>query len=124
MLATILDEDKDMSLNEQVLAAVQGAVKLNDYGQRSAIGMARSYLDTQKFKEANSLDLKVGRDALASELVSLMEGHSEEDCIAALQEARAWVNAPFVDEAMLGFQAGRVGLMKPGEKKKAKAETK
>lgn len=115
-----------MSLAKQITEAVQATDgKLNDYGQRSAIGMARSYLDTQKFKEPNSLDLKANRDALANELVSLMEGHSEEDCIAALQEARKWVNAPFVDEAMLGFQAGRVGLMKPGEKKKAaRGETK
>lgn len=111
-------------LTEQVLTAVQAtAGHLNDYGQRSAIGMARGYLDTPKFKEGNTSDAKLGRDALASELVSLMEGHSEEDCVAALIEARKWVNAPFVDEGMLGFRAGGKDLLKPGDKKKGKTKS-
>lgn len=117
-----------MSLEKQVLELVQGTDgKMSDYGQRSAIGMARSHLDTGKFKEGNTLDVYGRRDALAAELVALMDGHSDEDCIAALQEARKWVNAPFVDEAMLGFQAAREkrgALTTPGAQKRARAEAK
>lgn len=77
-------EQKMKQLTQQITASVEATTgSLNDYGQRSAIGMARSYLDSQRFKESNLL-------------VTIMEGHDESDCIAVLQEARAWVNAPLV----------------------------
>lgn len=112
------------SFQKTVVAAVAGS-GLNDYHQRSAIGMARGWLDSQKLKlAANTADLYPGRDQLASDLVALMDGRSRKDCIAALQVARAEVNAPFENEAMLGFQAQRikrgiVGSSKKNEKMKA-----
>ena len=109
-------------LNETVLAAVTGS-GINDYDQRSAIGMARMWLDNPKSLKlaANPADLYAGRDQLAADLVLLMDGRERVECVEALSAARAEVNAPFLDPAMLGFQAKRlargiVGSAKKNEK--------
>lgn len=119
------------NLSEQVVSCVKASsvgevsaigmgAGLSDYGQRSAIGIARSSLElSYKPKEPNSLDRKPARDALASELITLMEGHSKDDCLEALLEARKVVNAPFQVVAHSG-----ASLQKPGAGKKAREESK
>ena len=54
----------------------------------------------------------------------ILDGASAEDGIAALLDVRWVINAPYIDEKMLGFQAkraerGQIGTL-TGEKKKEK----
>lgn len=96
------------TLTKQVVDTVTTA-SLGDNDQRSAIGMARSWLDERKLKLAGPGLEKVhaGRDSLAQSLVAMFDGVKEEDAIAALAAARAKINEPFVDGAMKDFQAAR-----------------
>lgn len=107
---------------KQVVESVTTA-SLGDHDQRSAIGMARSWLDERKLKLAIPGLEKVhaGRDSLAQALVAMFDGVKDDDAIAALAAARAKVNEPFVDGAMRDFQAARaehgtVGSIKKNDK--------
>lgn len=93
---------------------------LTDYSQRSALGMARTFARDRKAVAVavNSLDLKPRRDALAVDLVKLLEEHSEKECVIALEAARKVVNAPFQVGRFVGSKGAGV-LNKPGPKKKA-----
>ena len=115
-----------MSLTEQLIEMVDAAVKVNEYDRRSAIGLARSWVDKREPIRANPDQIEYpNRDQLARGLVTLLESASDRDAqIEALQSARAYINAPFVDATMLGFQASRLRLAKPGEKKKAREAAK
>lgn len=111
-------------LGEQLTECVMSS-GLNDYDQRSAIGMARSWVDKREPIRWNPDQIQCEkRDDLAKALVALMAENpaEDEDYIEALQDARREVNRPFQSEAMLGFQAGRKSLVKPGERKKARAD--
>jgi hypothetical protein len=111
------------SLNDAVLGAVQGA-PLDDYGQRSAIGIARSWIDNGHKpieREKNPADKYVHRDDLAEDLVVILEGHAREDAIEALQYARTVINAPFRDPGMNG-QMVKQNILKPGHAAKNGAE--
>lgn len=112
-------------LNEVILAAVTGS-GLGDYDQRSALGMARGWLDSGKPIRWNPDQVEYPkRGQLAKDLVALMEGYGREECIEALMVAREAVNAPFQDPSMLGFRARRltrgiVGSPKKNEKMKVR----
>lgn len=110
------------ALTKQVVETVTTA-SLGDNDQRSAIGMARSWLDDGKLTLAGPGLEKVhaGRDNLAQALVAMFDGVKEEDAIAALAAARAKINEPFVDGAMRDFHAARaehgtVGSIKKNDK--------
>lgn len=115
-----------MNLSEQICQCVEDTNKtMNDYDQRSAIGMARSWVDNQKPIERNDYapQLHANRDNLAEALVTILEGHERDEQIQALRDVRQMVNAPFIDPRMMGYQASRAkkgALLSPGEKKKAK----
>lgn len=115
-----------MNLTEQVKTCVADAgVMVNDYDQRSAMGMARSWLDNQKPIAWKPDQIEYPkRDHLAKDLVVMLEGHDREDQITALLEARKMVNEPFSDPSMAGYRAARDKrgqLLTPGEKKKARS---
>lgn len=116
-----------MSLTEQMIESVTvSSVKVNDYDQRSAIGMARTWVDRREPIKWKVEQVEYpNRDQLAKDLVALMEGVDDRDeMIDALQGVRAHVNAPFADPSMLGWRAGRRDLLKPGEKKKSREAAK
>ncbi len=115
-----------MSLTEQMIECVAAAVKVNDYDQRSAIGMARTWVDRREPIKWKAEQVEYpNRDQLAKDLVALMEGVDDRDeMIEALQGVRAHVNAPFVDPSMLGWQAARREILKPRDAKKSKEAAK
>lgn len=92
-------------LNAKVLALVQ-ASGCNEYDQRSALGVAQSCLENKKpvVRDGTYMHL---RDDLADALVAAMQDYDPADCKSALQSARAWVNAPFLDPTMNGVTAGQ-----------------
>lgn len=101
--------------------------KLDDYGQRGALGMARTWLENNKpiVVGANPADKYPLRDKLAVDLVMIFEtssiSYTKEQGIAALQAARALVIAPFIDpkvqaERQARLAAGPVGSEKKNEK--------
>lgn len=116
-----------MSLTEQMIECVEAAsVNVNDYDQRSAIGMARTWVDRREPIKWKVEQIHVpNRDKLAEDLVALMEGVDDRDeMIEALQGVRAHVNAPFVDPSMLGWRASRREMLKPRDVKKARESAK
>jgi len=108
-----------MSLAEQIIAEIEGS-KTNDYQQRSALGMARSWLDTGDLALAvNSLDLKPNRDKLAVDIVALMADFGPEESVGALLEARKHVNAPYQQKSVhTGADLSKLKHRKPSEGKK------
>ena len=117
--ATIMSQ---IELNKRILEAVLES-GLNDYDQRSALGMARTWVDQQKPVKRSEMKGYEKRDDLAELLVGIMEEEEADpdECVAALAAARAKVNEPYLDPTMLGV--GR-RLSKPGEKRKAGEEAK
>jgi hypothetical protein len=106
----------------EIIALVEGA-GVNQYDQRSALGVARSWMDSGEFAGAGPglENLYGGRDRLARSLVAALEGVPRGEQLVALASAREKVNAPFLDPAMMGFQAARakrgvVGSLKKNEK--------
>jgi hypothetical protein len=100
-------------LNAAVLALVQTS-GCNEYDQRSALGMARSWLETGKpvARDSNFMHL---RDDLAEALITEIRDMDHSDAVAALQSARAVINAPYIDPTMSGQQSDRGKLLKPGD---------
>jgi len=104
-------------LSEAIIACVESS-GLNDDDQRSAIGMARTWVDKREPIKWNPEQVHYEkRDQLAANLVAIIEANPAEDeeYVKALQAARAVVNAPFQVETHGGARLG-----KPGEKKKAR----
>lgn len=102
-------------LSDQIIALLDLS-GINDYDQRSAIGMARSWVDNQKPITWNPEQVQnAKRDQLAKDIVMLLGENpaDEAEYVAALSEARAHVNAPFQVATHSGQRLG-----KPGEKKK------
>ncbi len=100
---------------------------INDYDHRSAIGMARTWVDKREPIKWNPEQVHYpNRDKLAEDLVALMVeyGGGRDELIEALREVRGHVNAPFVNPAMLGWQAGRREMLKPRDAKKAREAAK
>lgn len=107
------------TLSEQVLETVLDS-GLGDGDQRSAIGMARSWLDLSEVKSA-CLGLETlyrGRDALAGRLVEVIRGAGREEAIEALRAARDVINEPFLDTSMAGWRASRLKVGIVGSDKK------
>lgn len=98
-----------MKLVDQLWAAIEATKDtVNDYDHRSAIGMARSWVDNQKPITWNADQIEYrNRDDLAKALVKLLEGHDYEAQIDALYEVRKRVNAPYLDPRMAGRNAAR-----------------
>ncbi len=102
-------------LSDQIISCVNES-GLNDYDQRSAIGMARSWLENGKPITWNPEQVRnEKRDQLAKDLVALMDGQDKAECIEALSDARRVVNAPFQIET-----SGGSALQKPGAARKAR----
>lgn len=92
---------------------------LNDYDQRSALGMARTWVEKREPIKWNPNQIEYpNRDQLARDLVIIMQENLAEDAeyVGALLRARKAVNAPF--QRATGPERDRIA--KPGEKKKAK----
>ena len=106
-----------MSLNEQIIECVTAA-KLDDYAQRSAIGIARTWVEKQKNFEPSVHKEFRGRDELATSLVEILADAKPEEALAALAEARRVVNAPYQQQVSMGS-----AKMKPkDEKSKGKSD--
>lgn len=97
-------------LNAKVLALVQ-ASGCNEYDQRSAMGIANTWIETQKLVSRDSSYMHL-RDDLAESLIDVMRDNPRADCKAALQSARAVVNAPHRDETMNGINPGWLAARK------------
>ena len=111
------------TLESRVVECVKATTKnMTDYDQRSALGIARSWIDKRKPIERADPFYKMGRrDDLAEALVEILKDCEAEEGVAALGVARDMVNAPFLDERMLGFRAmrekrGEIGAPKKKER--------
>lgn len=106
----------DAGLNERVLTLVVES-GLTDSDQRSALGMARSWLATGRAikRQTYFVGLFRRRDDLAEALVGEMVEADRGDCGIALAAAQEFVNAPFIDLTMNGQRFGRRELLKPGK---------
>lgn len=100
-------------LNTAVLACIQTS-RANEYDQRSALGMARTWLENGKpiVRDGNYMHL---RDDLAEALIGEIRDQDIAESVAALQAARAVINEPYLDPTMKGQQADRGRLLKPGD---------
>ena len=109
-------------LNGQVLSIMQTQPPMTDWDQRGALGCARIWLE-HKDKEPWQADYYKAefarRDALTLQLVETLRDVPVDEAIEALREARAWVDAPFVDPRMLAYRAKHlkaVGSVKKNER--------
>ena len=114
-----------MNLSEQITETVINFPKVTDHDQRSAIGMARTWVEKGKLDVWDPIRHKdqiqnVQRDALATAIVDVFrESEADEDeMIAALAAARAAVNAPFQVNRAIGTAS-----LKPKDQKKAEASS-
>lgn len=124
-------ETKD--LVERVKGCVRAtSTTMHDNDQRSAIGMVDRWVGTERLelwnpdkwnsahqsKETHGQIHCPARDALAAALVEILTGADEKDQRVALKAVREMINEPYVDEAMLGFQASRQAHGAVGSEKK------
>jgi hypothetical protein len=112
-----------MELFEQVMACIDGS-GTNDYQQRSALGIARTWVDKRKPHERvvhkeNANETK--RDDLAEKLIELFEAvpAGKDEYIDALTAAREVINLPYFDPRSNGAKTGKA-ILKPRDKKKEK----
>lgn len=111
------------ALTQAVIERINGEPMV-DWDQRSAIGIARTWVGDRKPLEKSIIPGYEKRDQLAADLVGLMVDARPADCVSALVAAREVVNAPFVDPDMASYRAER---LKRGElvvAKKPKRESK
>lgn len=103
-------------LGSQVLERVQ-ASGLSDQDQRSALGIARTWVEKQKPVPRSVIPGYEKRDDLATELVAILEGSAAEpkQCIKALGEARKVINRPYQDPTMQGHKT-KLELLKPKDR--------
>ena len=106
-----------MSLNEQIIECVM-EYSGGDYAQRSALGMARTWVDKGKFErpEKHGEGSWRTRDDLVERLITIFEasGAESEACVAALNAAREKVNAPYQQQSLVMGTAKQ----KPKDEKK------
>lgn len=102
----------NQELNDRVLAVIQ-ASGTNDYDQRSALGMARTWLDKHE-PVVRTSHVYGKRDDLAGAIIAEIETMDRDDALDALREARTFVNAPYLDPTMNGQRLGRAAILKPG----------
>jgi hypothetical protein len=106
---------------ERVLARMEATKgKMTDGDQRSALGMARTWLDKHEdiVRQSNFAGQFKRRDDLAIALVEIFRAGDRGECLAALQEARARLNKPFEDPSMATFRAARLKTGMVGSEKK------
>ena len=91
-----------MNLSQRVTETVMNFPKVDDYAQRSALGMARTWIEKGKLDTWDPIRHKdqvqhVNRDALATAIVAVLEESEAEkdEMVAALAAARAEVNRPY-----------------------------
>lgn len=104
-----------MLLNEQILSIIQN-YQGSDYDQRSALGMARTWVDGREPEFSSEAAYK-SRDGLARELIAALDaaGAEQEEMLAVLANAREVVNKPFQVDTFVG-----TAKAKPKELKAAK----
>lgn len=128
-----MTKTKDTGVRDRVMALIEGTVAtMADFDQRSALGMARSWIENAKPIKRNDFQQQfkgtyAQRDDLAEALVMAMQGGEPDEQIVALAGAREFINKPFEDPAMLGYRrsrlaAGVVGSEKKGAKLAAASE--
>jgi hypothetical protein len=106
------NEPMNKELNASVLACIQTS-GANEYDQRSALGMARTWLENGK-PVARDVGFTHKRDDLAEALIEEIRDHDKVESVAALQAARTFINAPYLDPTMKGQGPTRAALPKPG----------
>lgn len=91
-----------MDLSQKVTETVMSFPKVDDYAQRSALGMARTWIEKGKLDTWDPIRHKdqvqhVNRDALATAIVAVLEESEAEkdEMVAALAAARTEVNRPY-----------------------------
>ena len=102
-----------MSLVQELIELIDlTGTKMSDYDQRSALGIADSYvrgsanIDTPQ--AAYDDEGPVNRDGLAAALIEALGNIDKEECREALREARRHLNAPFAnDPAILRWREQR-----------------
>jgi hypothetical protein len=115
---------KDTGVRDRVMALIgASAATMADFDQRSAIGMARSWVEDGKAIKRNDFQHEMKgrytrRDDLAEALVEAMKGGEPAECIAALSVAREFINKPFEDPNMLGYRTARLAAGAVGSEKK------
>lgn len=104
----------DNTVNEQILALIQ-AFSGSDYDQRSALGMARTWIDGNE-PIFSTHEAYKSRDKLAQDLIAALEasGAEREEMTAALANARSVVNEPFRVDSFVGTAKGKPKEMKKG----------
>ena len=110
-----------MELFEQMMGAI-GESGTNDYQQRSALGIARTWVEKRKPHERvvyKELANETKRDNLAEKLIALMDANpqTKAEYIDALAEVREEINKPFFDPRSNGAKTGKA-ILKPAAKKK------
>jgi hypothetical protein len=91
-----------MKLADQIIELMQSCEQfVGEYDQRSALGIADAYVrgSLVEFPSAK-YDGAVprNRDALAQSIVAMVGETSKEENKEALRTARAWLNAPYVND--------------------------
>lgn len=106
-------------LAQRLLEIIELA-KATEGDQRSALGMARTWVENRKpiQRQTYFVEQFKRRDDLAEALVSAMSFEEPVDCIAALGSVRRHLNAPFIDLSMNG-QQGRAANLKPRDAENA-----
>ena len=95
-----------------------------DGDQRSALGMARSWLDNGEEIRWNPDQAHYEkRDILAKALVDVIRDEDRDEAIEALADGRRVVNAPFVTEEMRARAEARAAAGVVGSVKKEKKRT-
>lgn len=102
-------------LKQRIMGALSGS-GLGDVDQRSAIGMARTWVEKREPVKRSVIGGYEKRDDLAISLVAIMEEAAapREEYLAVLAEARRALNEPFRDAAVVGSRS-HVELLKPKE---------
>ena len=106
-----------MNLGDELIQIMESAVKVGEYDQRSALGIADSYvrgsnIDTEKAKHDTETGVPTNRDGLALSLIEALGDAPKDDCKAALQSARRKLNEPYAnDPKILAWRARRGGQL-------------
>ncbi len=119
-----MSKPNDNILTSRVIAVVQATTgEMSDHDQRSALGMACSWVRNGKtiIRQSYFQSMFKRRDDLAEALVEALRDGDKVEQVAALGKAREVLNAPFADPGMATYRlarlkAGLVGSEKKNEK--------
>lgn len=105
-----------MNLKDELIKIMESAVHVGEYDQRSALGIADSYVrgssvDTEKAKHDEN-DVPLNRDGLAASLIEALGDTPKDECKKALQAARKKLNEPYAnDPKILAWRTRRGGQL-------------